>query len=59
MQHMDDGYARLCVKVTYYSSSGEIEKISKRIFQNRGIFGTSKNETIYFEDGKRIKSIQN
>jgi len=56
VQHMDDGYARLCVKVTYYSSPGEIEKISKRIFQNRGISGTSKNKTIYYENGKKVKN---
>lgn len=57
LQPMNDGYARLCIKMVYYSSTGDIEKISKRIVQNRGVGGTSKNKTIYFKNGKRIKSM--
>jgi hypothetical protein len=54
--NMCDGNVRYCSKFIFYSNSGEVEKITKRIIQNRGIAGkTVVNKTIYFENGKRVR----
>ena len=56
--YMKDGNVRYYTKVIYYRSSGKKEKITKRVFQKQGVGGyTVFDSTIYFENGKRIKSV--
>ncbi|HSY60221.1 MAG TPA: hypothetical protein VK796_00030 [Cytophaga sp.] len=58
LEQMNDGYSDMHSKVVYYDSSGRIVRISKRIHQNRGLTSRTKvYKTIYFENGKRIKSV--
>jgi len=56
--HIHDGNIRYYKKVCYYSASGEIEKITKYINQNHYRFSRKIiDKTIYYQNGKRIKSL--
>jgi hypothetical protein len=54
---MNAEYARSCSKLVFYSSTGDIESISKHISVSRGQAGRHKNIIIDFQNGKRIKSV--
>lgn len=52
--YMCDGNVRYYTKIFYYTSSGDKEKITKRIVQHQGVGGyVAFDTTIYFENGKR------
>jgi hypothetical protein len=52
---MHDGNVRSYMKIYYYTPSGYVEKIEKRIFQNQGRGGKNVvNKTIYPKNRKRV-----